>query len=54
MFLRKNYSRVTGRTHLAIVQGYRSADGKNKHKTIKSVGYLDVLEKQYPDPITHF
>ena len=54
MFLRKNYSKVTGRTHLAIVQGYRDIDGKNKHKTIKTLGYLDDLQKEYPDPITHF
>jgi len=54
MFLRKNYSKKTGRTHLSIVQGYRGADGKNKHKTIKSVGYLDILEKEYADPIVHF
>jgi hypothetical protein len=54
MFLRKNYSRKTGRTHLAIVHGYRDTDGKNKHKTIKTLGYLDELQKQYTDPITHF
>lgn len=54
MFLRKNYSRKTGRTHLAIVQGYRDVDGKNKHKTVKTVGYLDELQKQYQDPIAHF
>jgi transposase len=54
MFLRKNYSNKTGRTYLSIVQGYRDTDGKNKHKTIKSVGYLDVLEKEYADPIAHF
>jgi len=54
MFLRKNYSDKTGRTHLAIVQGYRSNDGKNRHKTIRKVGYLDELEKQYDDPVAYF
>jgi transposase len=54
MFLRKNHSSKTGRTHLAIVQGYRDVDGKNKHKTVMNVGYLDVLENQYADPIAHF
>jgi transposase len=54
MFLRKNYSNKTGKTHLAIVQGYRDVDGKNKHKTVKTVGYLDELQKQYADPIAHF
>ena len=54
MFLRKNYSKKTGRTHLAIVQGYRDIDGKNKHKTVQRVGYLDELQKEYNDPIAHF
>ena len=25
-----------------------------RHETIKSLGYLDVLEKEHQDPITHF
>lgn len=54
MFLRKNYSNKTGRTYLAIVQGYRDKDGKSKQKTIQKVGYLDELEKEYDDPIAHF
>jgi transposase len=36
------------------VQGYRNSEGKTRHKTIQKVGYLDVLEKQYEDPIAHF
>ena len=54
MFLRKNRGSKTGRTHLAIVQGYRDADGRNRHKTVQPIGYLDVLEKEYEDPIAHF
>ena len=27
---------------------------KVRHKSIKSLGYLDELEKQYPDPVAHF
>ena len=54
MFLRKNRSSKTGRTFLSIVQGYRDAAGKNRHKTVMKVGYLDVLEKEYQDPIVHF
>jgi transposase len=54
MFLRKNHSRKTGRTYLSIVQGYRDIDGKNKHRTVLKVGYLDVLLKHYDDPIAHF
>ncbi len=54
MFLRKNRNSKTGRTHLAIVKGYRSTDGRNCHKTVQSIGYLDLLEKKYKDPIAHF
>jgi len=54
MFLRKNRSSKTGRTYLSIVRGYRDSEGKNRHKTVMKVGYLDVLEKEYPDPIAHF
>jgi len=54
MFLRKCRYKKTGRTYLSIVQGYRNSDGKTRHKTIQKVGYLDVLEKEYEDPIAHF
>ena len=54
MFLRKNTNSKTGRTHLAIVQGYRDSKGQMRHKTVRTVGYLDVLEKEYDDPIAHF
>lgn len=54
MFLAKNYSKKTGRTYLQIVHSYRDKDGKTKRKVIKSLGYLDVLEKEYDDPIEHF
>lgn len=42
------------RKYLSFVQGYRDENGKIKHKTIEKIGYLDDLEKQYPDPISHF
>jgi transposase len=54
MFLAKNYSKKTGRTYLQIVHSYRDKDGKSKRKVVKSLGYLDVLEKEYDDPIAHF
>jgi len=54
MFLRKNSSSKTGRTYLSIVRGYRDSEGRNRHKTVMKVGYLDVLEKEYDDPIAHF
>lgn len=44
-----------GRKYLSIVRGYRDPVTKKvKHKSIKSLGYLDDLQKQYPDPIVHF
>jgi transposase len=43
-----------GRTYLSIAHGYRDQVGRVRTKTIKSLGYLDVLEKKYPDPISHF
>jgi len=54
MFLRKCRYKKTGRTYLSIVQGYRNSEGKTRHKTIQKVGYLDVLKKEYEDPIAHF
>lgn len=54
MFLRKNHYKKTGRTYLQIVHGYRDQNGKSKAKVIKSLGYLDELEKEYDDPIAHF
>lgn len=40
---------------MTIVRGYRDPVTKKvKHKSIQSLGYLDDLEKQYPDPITYF
>lgn len=47
--------RKTGRTYLSIVKNYRDIKtGISKTATIKSLGYLDVLEKEYDDPIAHF
>jgi len=44
-----------GRRYLSIVQGYRDPVTKKvRHKTVKSLGYLEVLAMQYPDPIAHF
>ena len=54
MYLKKSTSSKTGRTQLSIVHGYRDSDGKSKQKTIRNLGYLDVLEKEYEDPIAHF
>lgn len=33
---------------------YVDSDGKTRTKTVEKLGYLDELEKIYPDPIKHF
>ena len=42
-----------GKTYLSIVDGYR-VNGKVKQKVYKKIGYLEDLEKQFNDPISHF
>lgn len=55
MYLRKNFNKKTGRTYLSIIHNYRDKETKStKAKVIKSIGYLDELEKQYDDPIAYF
>lgn len=51
MYLKKSIS--NGKVYLSFVQGYRQ-DGKVRQKTIEKLGYLEDLEKIYPDPIAHF
>lgn len=53
MYLKRTLNRQ-GRTFLSFVQGYRDENGKSKQKTIENIGFLDVLEKEYEDPISHF
>jgi len=54
VFLKKD-KRPNGRIFLSIVQGFRDpSTGKVKHKVVKSLGYLDELEKEFKDPIAHF
>lgn len=45
--------RKDGRVYLSIAQSYRK-NGKNSTRTVRSLGYVDELEKEYPDPIAHF
>lgn len=42
------------RVYLSIVKGFRNSEGKPRSKTVKSLGYVDELEKEYDDPIAHF
>ena len=51
----KQSPRKNGRVYLSIEKSYRDKiTGKPKAKTIQSLGYLDVLEKEYEDPVAHF
>ncbi len=50
----KQSRRKDGRTYLSIEKAYRDEAGKPRAKTVLSLGYLDVLEKEYDDPIAHF
>jgi len=55
MYLKKSKNNKTGRTYLYIADGYHDRKkGYTKTITVQSLGYLDVLEKQYSDPIAHF
>ena len=50
MYIRKEKRK--NRIYVSIVQGYRDENNKVKHKTIKTYGYLDDLEKTFSDPLT--
>ena len=50
MYIRKEKRK--GRIYLSIVHGYRDEENKVKHKTIKTYGYLDELNKIYDDPLS--
>jgi len=55
MYLKQSKYKKTGRTYLSIVRGYWDSDCKqSRTKTVKTLGYLDELEKEYDDPIAHF
>ena len=50
MYIRKEKRK--DRIYLSIVHGYRDEENKVKHKTIKTYGYLDELNKIYDDPLS--
>ena len=55
MFLKKSTRKSTGRTQLSIVEGYYDKETKtSRTRTIRTIGYLDELLKEYDDPIGHF
>ena len=54
-FLRKATNSKTGRTYLSIVDGYWDSAAKmSRTKTIQKIGFLDELQKDFPDPVAHF
>ncbi|MCK9218405.1 MAG: hypothetical protein M0P77_10925 [Firmicutes bacterium] len=55
MYLKRFFNINTGRTYLSIAKKYRNpGTGISTDRNIKSLGYLDVLEKEYDDPEAHF
>ncbi len=55
MYLKKTYRKQSGRTYLVIAQKYRNPKTNiSTDRTVKSLGYLDELEKEYENPIAHF
>ena len=54
MYLKKTPN-ANGRIRLSIVDNYYDKSRKcSRQKTIESIGFLDELEKEYPDPIAYF
>lgn len=54
MYLNIMNNKKTGKTTLSIRRGYRDGSGKVKHTTVKTLGSLDDLKKEFDDPISHF
>lgn len=47
--------RAHGRKSLSIIESYRRPqDGRPTTRTVVTLGYLDELEKEFPDPVAHF
>lgn len=49
----KKTPQKNGRVNLSIVRSFREG-GKPKTRTVKNLGYLDELERDFEDPIAHF
>ncbi len=50
----KQSRRKDGRVYLSIEKAYRDRDGKPRSKTVRSLGWLDVLEKSMMTPLPTF
>lgn len=54
MYLKKSTNSKTGRTQLSIVEGFRDKHGITRTRVVKNIGFLDVVQKEYEDPISFF
>ena len=52
MYLKKTPNKK-GRVSLSAVQGYRD-NGRVRQRTVATFGFVDELEKEWPDPVAHF
>jgi hypothetical protein len=52
MYLKRTKT-ANGRTYMAITQSYRDSHGAPRSRTVKSLGYLDELEKKHDDAIDY-
>ena len=49
----KQIPQKNGRVKLAIYESYREGR-RTRSRTVRPLGYLDELEKEYDDPVAHF
>jgi len=55
VYLKKSSPQGSKRTYLSIAKKVRNPDtGKYRDVNIESLGYLDELQKEHADPISHF
>ena len=55
MYLKKTTRKFDDRVYLSIADGFHDPHKKHtRTRTVQSLGFLDELQKQYPDPIAHF
>ena len=44
----------SGRKRLDYYRSYRDEEGKSRQKFVERIGFIDELEKEFDDPVTHF
>lgn len=53
MYVKQNKT-ASGRIYLDYYRSFRDQHGKNRNKLVQRIGYLDVLQAEFDDPIAHF